>query len=252
AHAAGAFLALYRASGGRRWKDRARAVVEAVVRTLVVQTDHGPALLAAPPGDAVLAAAQGGPAFASPLDGAEPSAIGTWAEVLLDWHVLAPAHGRTLPGGGARAWAERLIDHVHRLGRQAPLETATTLRLAARSPRADELLVVSGGTATERRRALAWALVRGVVALQTPTGPDAAGPETSGNGDAVPAGEHPGDGMGRDDVTAGRHSRDGSLALYLCRGSMCHAPVGHTGDLDRLTGPAGGLGGRPDSGPNGP
>ena len=58
------------------------------------------------------------------------------------------------------------MEHVHRLGRQAPLETATVLRLAARRQREGDLLVVSGGTATERRQALAWALVRGVVAVQ--------------------------------------------------------------------------------------
>ena len=53
--------------------------------------------------------------------------------------------------------------------------------------------------------------------------------------------------MDPDDVTAGRHSRDGPLVLYLCRDSMCHAPVGDIGDVERLSGPAG-----PESGPDSP
>ena len=171
AQVAGAFIALYRSTGQERWKARARAVVDAVVGTLVVQTGHGPALLAAPAGDAVLAAAQGGPAFASPLDGAEPSAVGAWAEVLLHWHVLSPVHAGTLPAGGARAWAERLLGHVGRLGEQAPLETATALRLAARHGAVEDLLVAAGGTAEDRRQALAWAIIRGVAGVQVPGEP---------------------------------------------------------------------------------
>ncbi|HRO30930.1 MULTISPECIES: thioredoxin domain-containing protein [Micrococcaceae] len=220
AQAAGAFIALYRSTGRRRWKVRARTVVDAVVGTLVVRTDHGPALLAAPAGDAVLAAAQGGPSFASPLDGAEPSALGAWAEVLLQWHVLAPVHAGTLPAGGARAWAERLLAHLARLGAQAPLETATVLRLAARHGAVEDLLVATGGAAEDRRRALAWAIVRGVVGVQASPEP-ATGPDVAAD---------------PDDVTAGRGSRDGGTALYLCHGTLCHAPVDGTDALDRLAG----------------
>lgn len=236
AQAAGAFIALYRSTGRSRWKARARAVVDAVVGNLVVQTDHGPALLAAPAGDAVLAAAQGGPAFASPLDGAEPSAVGAWAEVLLQWHVLAPAHAMTLPGGGARTWAERLLGHLGRLGKQAPLETATALRLAARHAAVEDLLVAAGGTAEDRRQALAWAIIRGVVGVQA-SGESAAGAD-SGPGPAprpdesAPTG--PADVTDPDDVTAGRASRDGGAALYLCHGTLCHAPVDGIEALDRL------------------
>ncbi|WP_246858418.1 thioredoxin domain-containing protein [Citricoccus sp. SGAir0253] len=223
AHAAGAFLALYRATGDPDWKARARAVVEAVVATLVVDTDHGPALLASPAGDRALAAAQGGPAFASPLDGAEPSAVGSWAEVLLQWHVVSPGHAATLPAGGARAWAEGLLAHVDRLGPQAPVETGTALRLAARHAAVEDLLVATGGAddpAGERRRSLAWALVHGVVGVAGPAG---SAPERT-----VPPDP--------DDVAAGRTSRDGGPALYLCHGTLCHAPVGTTAALDRLAG----------------
>ncbi|MCY1160002.1 MAG: hypothetical protein MOP51_3027 [Citricoccus sp.] len=238
AQAAGAFIALYRSTGQERWKARARAVVDAVVGTLVVQTDHGPALLAAPAGDAALAAAQGGPSFASPLDGAEPSALGAWAEVLLHWHVLAPVHAGTLPGGGARAWAEKTLGHLCRLGRQAPLETATALRLVARHRAVDDLLVAAGGTAEDRRQALAWAIVRGVVGLQSPGEPAAVTGTGPGPGprpdDGAPVG--PGDATDLDDVTAGRTSRDGATALYLCHGTLCHAPVDGIDALDRLAG----------------
>lgn len=194
----------------------------------MVDTDHGPALLAAPAGDAVLAAAQGGPGFASPLDGAEPSAIGTWAEVLLHWHVLSPVHAATLPAGGARAWAERLLGHVDRLGERAPLETATALRLAARHDAAEDLLVAAGGRPEGRRRALAWAIVRGVVAVQAPG--------TEADGDVAPGEPRTDDGAvpDPDDVTAGRAARDGGTALYLCHGTLCHAPVASTSALDRL------------------
>ncbi|MDI3330412.1 MAG: DUF255 domain-containing protein [Micrococcus sp.] len=232
AQVAGAFIALYRSTGEARWKARTRAVVDAVVGSLVVETDHGPALLTAPAGDAVLAAAQGGPGFASPLDGVEPSAIGAWAEVLLQWHVLAPVHAGTLPAGGARAWAEGLLGHVDRLGERAPLETATALRLAARHEVAEDLLVAAGGTAEDRRQALAWALVRGVVGVQVPDGPAAvAGPARASRPDG---GVLAGPGAVPDDVTAGRTSRDGGTALYLCHGTLCHAPVDSTEALDRL------------------
>ncbi len=239
AQVAGAFIALYRSTGQARWKARARAVVDAVVGTLVVQTDHGPALLAAPAGDAVLAAAQGGPGFASPLDGAEPSAIGAWAEVLLQWHVLVPVHAGTLPGGGALAWAERLLGHVDRLAERAPLETSTALRLAARHGAVEDLLVAAGGTAEDRRQALAWAIVRGVVGVPAP-------PETvagAGSADGFrpddcaltgPGDVADPDVADPDDVTAGRTSRDGATSLYLCHGTLCHAPVDGTEALDRL------------------
>jgi uncharacterized protein len=223
AHVADAFLALYRSTGDRRWKARARAVIEGVVGTLVVDTDHGPALLAATAGDAALAAAQGGPAFASPLDGAEPSAVGVWAEVLAQWHVLSPEHAAGLPGGGAREWSTALIGYVQDLGERAPVETGTALRLAARHAALDDLLVAAGGTAGDRRRALGWAIVHGVVGVAAAEAPKA-GAE-SGAGD-------PGEDV--DDVTAGRTSRGGEPALYLCHGTMCHAPVGGTEALDRL------------------
>lgn len=64
------------------WRDRGAAVLRMMLKTFVREQDGELQLLESADGDGLLAAAQDGPLFATPLDGPEPSSVAALAQAL--------------------------------------------------------------------------------------------------------------------------------------------------------------------------
>jgi uncharacterized protein YyaL (SSP411 family) len=210
------FQQLGTASGDQVWFARADEVLSAALDLFL---DGGMPLDSAA-NDPRVQAMRGGVGSAEALDDAVPSATSLLAAALLN---RAGRRQLDMGGDAPEAAFERseadlglvrmLLGFVPALADRAPHGTGSALGVAARFVHGSTTeLVVAGGTETERREAVRLGALAAVAQLG-PTG------EADTLDTVYPAGP------------------EGQLRLYVCRGGVCHAPVGDLPALAALIAP---------------
>ncbi|WP_218221764.1 thioredoxin domain-containing protein [Nesterenkonia sp. Act20] len=124
------------------WRDRGAAVLRMMLKTFVREQKGELHLLESADDDGLLAAAQHGPLFATPLDGPEPSSVAALAQALQmaeALELLGPEDLRP----------EQILQHVKLAAAKAPTVIGASLLVARRSARKSPAFRFLGGTAQD-------------------------------------------------------------------------------------------------------
>ena len=209
------FQALAVCGGEPAWIERANAVLESALEKFL----PGGQPFDAPDDDPRVLASRAGARTAEALDDAVPAATSLLASALLNRAGLVQLAGED-PGAEAGARIEsnlelvrRLVGFVPSIAGRAPHAAGSALGVVVRFAHSSSAeLAVAGGTPEERRAAMRLGILAGVSQWGEM-------PRSGAASSAYPAGP------------------DGALRLYVCRGGVCHAPVGDLQSLDLMLAP---------------
>ena len=211
------FLALYAATGGRRWIDFARRLLEALEAEFMAD---GVVLNNASPG------ALAGSRFADPFDAATASGVALAAEAFTTWAAYTGSHRH-------RELSRSMLASLPELARQAPRAAGGLLAVATAvaSGPLEVAMVGSAGSAMDALLEVAWASPSPGVVIATWDGVgDPPVPLVEGRAPA------PGQGAAATRAGAGTGVGTGSspALAYVCRNMVCERPVSLPGDLAAL------------------
>ncbi|MFJ6417842.1 thioredoxin domain-containing protein [Paeniglutamicibacter sp. NPDC091659] len=203
------FQALAVCGGEPAWIGRANAVLRAALEKFL----PGGQPFDAPDDDPRVLASRAGARTAEALDDAVPSATSLLASALLNRAGLAQLAGTDPYDAGIESdldLVRRLVGFVPAIADKAPHAAGSALGVATRFVHSSSAeLAVAGGTPAERRSAMRLGILAGVSQWGEMPRPGSAS-----------TGYPPGPG--------------GALRLYVCRGGVCHAPVGDLQSLASL------------------
>ncbi|MCH8565587.1 DUF255 domain-containing protein [Nesterenkonia sp. LB17] len=169
AHLAVACFQLGSAGADAAWVRRGAAVLRQILQNFVRRTDGEIQLLESPDTTGLLAAAQQGPLFATPLDGPEPSSVAALAQALQMAEALELLGAEDLRPG-------LILQHVKLAASKAPTVIGASLLVARRAGRRSPALRFLAGTAEDLAQVRRAGALHGVPV--EPVAVEAVGTET--------------------------------------------------------------------------
>lgn len=145
------------------WLERGAAVLASIRAEFISRAESGDIeVLDALDEEGLLSAAQQGGAYATPIDGPEPSGVGALAQALQLGEALGVSGPLRAEAEGQEPWALDLLQHVAAVASEAPVAVGSSLLAARRALKASPALRFFSGTTADVAQARQLGVLYGV------------------------------------------------------------------------------------------